>query len=103
MSKYPMIAAAVAAAVASGYANAALPTFAQANAPTASLVMSGSSAAAPAVTAFVEATVCGSSTNTLLVTSSGGTKNFLAFSCFIPAQIVDPNGTGTTIPAGSVV
>jgi ABC-type phosphate transport system substrate-binding protein len=103
MSKYPMIAAAVAAAVASGYANAALPTFAQANAPTASLVMSGSSAAAPAVTSFVESQVCGGSANTLLVTSSGGTKNFLAFSCFVPTQINDPNGTGAAIPAGSVV
>jgi ABC-type phosphate transport system substrate-binding protein len=102
-NKYPLIAAAVAVAVASGYADAALPTFAQAANPTVKLVMAGSSAAAPAVANFVENHVCGSSTNTLLVTSSGGTKNFLAYSCFVPTAITDPSGGGAQIPANSVV
>ena len=101
--KYPLIAAAVAAAFASQIAGAAVPTPAQAAAPTASLVMSGSSAAAPAVANFIENTLCGSSTNTLQVSSVGGSKNFLAYACFLPAAITDPTGSGTAISSGSLV
>lgn len=101
--KYPLIAAAVAAAFVSTYADAAVPTPAQAASPNASLVMSGSSAAAPAVLNFVENSLCGSSTNTLLVSSVGGTKNFLAFACYLPSAVSDPTGTGPSISAGSLV
>jgi ABC-type phosphate transport system substrate-binding protein len=102
-NKYPLIAAAVAAAVTSGYADAALPSFTAAEGAAARLVMAGSSAAAPAVANFIETQVCGSSANTLLVTSSGGTKNFLAYSCQIPNQIDDPIGGGASIPANTIV
>jgi ABC-type phosphate transport system substrate-binding protein len=101
--KYPLIAAAVAAAFASQIAGAAVPTPAQAAAPAASLVMSGSSAAAPAVANFIENTLCGSSANTLQVSSVGGTKNFLAYACFLPAAITDPTGPGPSISSGSLV
>jgi ABC-type phosphate transport system substrate-binding protein len=102
-NKYPLIAAAVAVAVASGYADAAPPTFAAAANPTVALTMAGSSAAAPAVANFIENTVCGGTANVLAVTSAGGTKNFLAYSCQIPAEIDDPIGSGAPILAGSVV
>jgi ABC-type phosphate transport system substrate-binding protein len=102
-NKYPLIAAAVAVAVASGAANAAVPTIAQAGAPNASLVIAGSSAAAPAVQNFVQNQICNGAANTLTISSVGSTKNFLAYSCQIPTQIDDPNGVGSSIPAGSVV
>jgi ABC-type phosphate transport system substrate-binding protein len=106
-NKYPLIAAAVAAAVTSGYAFAAAPSISTAAGATNTLVMAGSSAAAPAVASFIENTLCGGTANTLLVTSaapSGGTgsKNFLAYSCNTAVQIVDPNG-GPTINSGSLV
>jgi hypothetical protein len=94
--KYPMIVAAVAAAMASGYASAAVPTLAQANAPTASLVMAGSSAAASAVGTAIEKDLCGTAANTLIAKSAGGSGNFLAFSCFTANAI-------TGIPANTLV
>jgi ABC-type phosphate transport system substrate-binding protein len=101
-SKYPLIVAAVAAAVASGYANAT-PSITTAAGATNTLVMAGSSAAAPAVAAFIETTICGGSANTLLVTSNGGSKNFLAYSCNTNVPIADPAGIGPTIAAGQLV
>lgn len=101
-NKYPLIAAAVAVAVASGSAYA-VPSFTQANSASATLVMAGSSAAAPAVASFIENTLCGGASNVLAVTSAGGSKNFLAYSCQVPNQIVDPQGVGPTIAANSFV
>ena len=79
--KYPLIAAGVAAALAGGYAQAAAPTIAQAAAATQTLVIAGSSAAKNAVLGEIENNICGGSANTLLVSSTGGTKNFFALSC----------------------
>jgi len=97
--KYPMIVAAVAAAMASGYAGAAVPTLAQANAPTAALVMAGSSAAASAVGTAIEKDLCGGAANTLIASSKGGSGNFLAFSCFTATAIT----TTPTLPANTLV
>lgn len=94
--KYPMIVAAVAAAMTSGYASAAVPTLAQANAPTAALVMAGSSAAAAGVGTAIENDLCGGAANTLIAKSAGGSGNFLAFSCFTATAI-------TGIPANTLV
>jgi hypothetical protein len=106
--KYPMIVAAVAAAMASGYASAAVPTLAQANAPTDALVMAGSSAAASAVGTAIEKDLCGSAANTLIAKSTGGSGNFLAFSCFTANAVTGiPVNTLVTIyyrtEGGSVV
>jgi hypothetical protein len=97
--KYPLIAAAVAAAVASGYAGAAVPTLAQAAAPTASLVIAGSSAAESAVASAIESDICGGSANTLISQSKGGSGNFYAFSCFTSKAITGTPG----IPLNSLV
>jgi hypothetical protein len=91
-----MIVAAVATAMASGYANAVVPTLAQANAPTAALVMAGSSAAAAGVGTAIENNLCGGAANTLIASSKGGSGNFLAFSCFTATAI-------TGIPANTLV
>jgi len=93
--KYPMIVAAVAAAVASGYAGAAVPTLAQANAPAASLVIAGSSAAQAGVTQAITNDLCGGAANTLNLKSSGGSGNFLATSCFTAIAI--PNLAANTL------
>jgi hypothetical protein len=93
--KYPMIVAAVAAAVASGYAGAAVPTLAQANAPAASLVIAGSSAASSGITAAITRDLCGGAANTLSLASSGGSGNFLAVSCFTAVAI--PNLAANTL------
>ena len=97
--KYPMIVAAVAAAMASGYAGAVVPTLAQANAPTAALVMAGSSAASSAVGTAIEKDLCGGASNTLIAASKGGSGNFLAFSCFTANAIT----TTPTLPANTLV
>jgi hypothetical protein len=94
--KYPLIAAGVAAALAAGYVQAAAPTIAQAESPFASLVIAGSSAAKNAVIGAIENDICGGSANTLLVTSTGGSKNFFALSC-------DTAVTIGGIPTGSLV
>jgi hypothetical protein len=107
--KYPLIAAAVAAAVGSSYANAAVPTLTQAAAPTVSLVMAGSSAAESSVANALAADLCGGSGNMLTIQSAGGSKNFYAFSCFsTPTNITGiPSNTLTTVyyrtEGGSVV
>jgi hypothetical protein len=101
-NKYPLIAAAVAVAVASGAAHA-VPTLTQAGSPNVALVVAGSSAAAPAVQNFAQNQICGSAANTLSIASIGSSKNFLAYSCQIPTQIDDPNGVGASIPANSIV
>jgi ABC-type phosphate transport system substrate-binding protein len=105
--KYPMIAAAVAAAL-TGYANAAPPTVAQAAAAAGTLVIAGSSAAQTAVTNAVENDICGGSANTLVVKSSGGSGNFTALSCQTANAVGSiPSGTIVTIyyrtEGGSVV
>ncbi len=94
-SKYPAIAAAVAAALAAGYANAAVPTLSQAASPAASLVIAGSSAAQSSIANAVETDLCGGASNTLVITSTGD-KNFNVYSCFTS---VDANG----VSAGSLV
>jgi hypothetical protein len=91
-----MIVAAVAAAMASGYAGAAVPTLAQANAPTAKLVMAGSSAAAAGVGTAIQTDLCGGAANTLTAKSAGGSANFLAYSCFTATAI-------TGIPANTLI
>lgn len=106
--KYPMIVAAVAAAMASGYASAVVPTLAQANAPVASLVIAGSSAAAAGVGTAIQTNLCGGAANTLTSSSQGGSGNFLAWSCFTAVAINGlPANTLTTIyyrtEGGSVV
>lgn len=111
---YPMIAAAVATALGSGYASAAAPTLAQAANPTVSLVIAGSSAAAAGVTTAIQTDLCGGPANTFLGDSAGtGTtsKNFTAISCFTAVAIAGtpgiPANTLTTIyyrtEGGSVV
>jgi hypothetical protein len=96
---FPMIAAAVAAALASGYANAVVPTLAQAAAPAVSLNIAGSSAAAAGVSTAIQTTLCGGAANTLISSSHGGSSNFLANSCFTATAISGTPG----IPAGTLV
>jgi hypothetical protein len=80
--KYPLIVASVATALASAYANAAVPVIGQAAAPNYSLVMAGSSAAQSSVQNAFQNDVCGGSANTLVIKSKPDT-NFVAFSCFV--------------------
>ena len=98
--RYPLIAAAVAAAVASYHVDAQ-PTLAQAQSPVASLVIAGSSAAAPGFEIAIEKDLCGGSgatpgSATLAISSVGGSKNFLAYSCATGA-------TFGSIPSGSII
>ena len=92
-----LIAAAVSAALASGYASAGAVTLAQASAPNASLVISGSSAAQSGLFAAITADVCGGASTTY--TSAGDSKNFLAVSCTTAVAIPGTPG----VPAGQVV
>jgi hypothetical protein len=94
--KYPLIAAAVAATLVAGVANAAPPTLTQARAPAASLVIAGSSAAESSVAAAVGADICGGAANMLTVQSAGGSGNFFAFSCA-------PTITISGVPSGGIV
>jgi hypothetical protein len=102
-----MIAAAVAAALASGYADAAAPSIASAAAPQAQLIIAGSSAAESAVAGFVETNICGTSANTLVVQSAApagasGSGNFFAFSCNT-AVTIPASGSAPSVPAGNLV
>jgi len=98
--KYPLIVAAITAALASGYADA-IPSLGQAAAPTVALVVAGSSAAESSVASAFENDVCGGVANTLLVGSAGGSGNFFAFSCNTSAAV---SATGLpTIPSGTLV
>jgi hypothetical protein len=99
--KYPMIAAAVAAALASGHVLAAPPTIAQAAAPTASLVIAGSSAAQSSVGNAIQVDICGGAANTLVVTSAGD-KNFVAYSC-TTAVTLPATSTSPAINAGTLI
>ncbi len=94
--KYPLIAAAVSAALASAYAGASPPSLAQAEAPGASLVIAGSSAAESSVASAVGTDLCGGSGNMLTIQSSGGNANFYAFSCAVSP--LNEQGNPTTIP-----
>ena len=94
--KFPLIAAAVATAVASGYATAAVPTLAQAAGATNTLVIAGSSAAANGFASAIEKDICGGSSNTLIAASAGGSKNFLAYSCTTAVAL-------GTLPANNLV
>jgi ABC-type phosphate transport system substrate-binding protein len=88
--KYPLIAAGVAAALAGGYVQATPPTITEASGSTNTLFIAGSSAAKNAIITGVETDICGDpggASNTLLVSSTGGTKNFFALSCNIPVAI----------------
>jgi len=96
--KYPLIAAAVAAAFASTYADA-VPTLSQAANPAASLVIAGSSAAQSGLFSALEADLCGGSANALVVKSAGGSGNFLALSCALNTAVGGTPG----IAAGSIV
>ena len=96
--KYPLIAAAVAAAFASSYADA-VPTLAQAAAPAASLVIAGSSAAQSGMFSAIETDLCGGASNALVVKSAGGSGNFLAVSCALANTLTGNPG----ITAGSIV
>jgi hypothetical protein len=96
--KYPLIAAAVAAAFASTYADAT-PTLAQAASPAASLVIAGSSAAQSGLFSAIEADLCGGAGNALVVKSAGGSSNFLAVSCALSKAVTGTPG----IAAGSII
>lgn len=98
-NKYPLIAAAVAAAFAAGYADAAAPSLAQAATPAVKLFISGSSAAQSAIGTAIQTDLCGGAANTLTVASSGGTGNFLAYSCNTATAITGSPG----IPANTLV
>ncbi len=101
--KYPLIAAAVSTAIASAYANAQAPSLAQAAAPGASLVMSGSSAAEPSVASAVATDLCGGAGNVLTIQSSGGNSNFYAFSCAVsPLNAKGQPTTITNVPNGTI-
>lgn len=95
--KYPLIAAAVAAALGSGLANAAPPTLAQAASSTATLVISGSSAAQSSIANAVGVDLCGGASNMLTVESAGGNKNFYAFSCALATSGVSGISAGTVV------
>jgi hypothetical protein len=100
--RYPLIAAAVAAALGPYVADAQVPTLAQAAAPVASLVIAGSSAAGPGVETAVERDLCGGSGNfpgagtTLAISSNGGSTNFLAYSC-TTTRVVGGIASGSVI------
>jgi len=96
--KYPLIAAAVAAAFASSYADA-IPSLSQAANPAASLVIAGSSAAQSGLFSALEADLCGGAANALVVKSAGGSGNFLALSCTLATAVGGTPG----IAAGSIV
>jgi hypothetical protein len=103
IQKYPLIAAAVAAALTSGYA-VAQPSMSQAASPTVSLVIAGSSAAATGVKTAIQTDICGSAANTLTVgsnASSNANKNFFAYSC-LTAHSIAPTGD-TAIPAATLI
>jgi hypothetical protein len=102
--KYPLVAAAVAAAMTSGYAVAALPALSDAQSPTVSLVIAGSSAAASGIKSAIQTDLCGGAGNTLTITSTGSpaNKNFFAYSCFTATDA--PGSTGDTdVPAGTLI
>jgi ABC-type phosphate transport system substrate-binding protein len=98
--QYPLVAAAIAMALGSSFAYAAPPTVAQAAAATDTLVISGSSAAQVAVQTGIQNDICGGASNTLVVKSSGGSGNFLAFSCSTATTITTSAGT---ISSGTLV
>jgi hypothetical protein len=100
-NRYPMITAAVAAAIAGGYATtaAAAPTVGDAAGSTYTLVVSGSSAAQSSIANAVETDLCGGASNTLVVqsnASSSANKNFYAYSCQTATAI-------TGVPANTLI
>src|SRR5215469_13114010 len=110
-NRYPLIAAAVAAAVGSlsswqAGANGSFPPLTgtpSASNPQASLVIAGSSAAAPSIQNAIQVDFCGGSGTTpgangfvLDSSSVGGSKNFLAWSCFAAHAI-------GTVASGSLI
>ncbi len=95
--KYPLIAAAVAAAMGSGLAYAAPPTLAQAASSTATLVISGSSAAQSSIGNAIGVDLCGGPSNLLTIQSSGGNKNFFAYSCALATSAVTGISQGTIV------
>jgi hypothetical protein len=95
-SKYSLIAAAVAAAMAAGVSEAQ-PSISQAASATNSLVIAGSSAAEGSVASTIKSDLCG---GTDLAIQSTGDTNFFAFSCFTAKAI----GSGTnTLAANTLV
>ena len=88
------IAAAVAAVLAAGAANAVQPTPAQAQSPTVALYTSGSSAAKNAIIGSLETGLCGGSYS---VFSSTGDTNFFAVSCAPAATSGIPSANGSNI------
>lgn len=102
-NKYPLVTAAVVAAIAGGYAGtaAAQPSVAAAAGSTYTLVISGSSAAQSSIANAFENDLCGGAGNTLIVesnASSNANKNFYAYSCSTSTAIPGvPSGTLVTI------
>ncbi len=81
-SKYPLIAAAVSAALAiSSLAHAQPPSLTAAENPAYSLVIAGSSAAKSSISAAIGNDLCGGSTNMTTFSSTGASTNFFAYSC----------------------
>jgi hypothetical protein len=104
MQKHHLIAAAVATAIASGYA-VAQPALSSAAAPTVSLVIAGSSAAQPGISAALTTDICGTAASTLSMrsgASSAANKNFYAYSCNTVHDIPAAGG-GTDIPSGTLI
>jgi hypothetical protein len=98
MNSNTKLAAAIAAVLASagsGYAVAAVPTLAQANAATVQLIMAGSSAAKPAILSALQTNLCGGSSNALTILSAAN-ANFLAVSCFPSSTTGLAFANGTT-------
>ncbi|HTY49944.1 MAG TPA: hypothetical protein VMB48_09660 [Steroidobacteraceae bacterium] len=103
-SKFPLIAAAVSAALVSAHAGATAPptTLSVAANTTYSLVVAGSSAAQPSVATAFENDVCGGAGNTLLV-STAPDKNYNAYSCYASKAVTNSTTGATLIPSGQLV
>ncbi len=103
--RYPLIAAAVAAALVTSVAMSQ-PALTSAASPTVSLNIAGSSAAQTGIANAIQNDVCGGAAALLTVQSnaaSNANKNFFAYSC-VTAQDIPAQGTGgTDVPSGTLV
>jgi hypothetical protein len=95
MNRNLKIAAAVAAVLGAGSANAT-PTLAQAQSPFAAFYISGSSAAKNGILGALENDICGGSSNALVFSSTGNT-NFFAVSCAPSSSTGISGANGTNV------
>ncbi len=96
-SKYPLIAAAVAAALSLSSLVHAQPVLSQAENPTYSLVIAGSSAAKSSIAAAIGNDLCTNSSLMTTFSSTGASTNFFAYSC------IPPNTTAANSELGSLI